>query len=321
MDEINKGLDMSGNAEQIIQVPIEDLHEFRGHTFRVQDDEAMKSLMESVKERGFITPLLAFTNEDGEPELISGHRRLCVARKLGLTMVPVIMKRVDRDGATVLMGISNFLHREKVLPSERAFTYKAMIQALRKKGNALVEDKEKDERTRDFLSKQLGIGSTQMFRYIRLTELIPDALNLVDQRKLHMRTAVELSYLEHEYQECIYEAYSEEGILPSAELVREMRGLQDKGDLTAERIRQLLAEQKGYQKVEDYKLVFHSQILCAFLKDCHSVSEREMRILRGLKLLEQQEKEWEAQYQEEQRAKWEEYRKRHLEGGGDTYGG
>ena len=117
--------------ETIEQIPVEDLHVFRNHTFQVKDDEAMKTLKESVKERGIVLPLLAFNNEDGEPELISGHRRLWVARELGLETVPVIMKRVDRSEATLLMGITNFMNRQKVLPSERGFTYAAMLKALK----------------------------------------------------------------------------------------------------------------------------------------------------------------------------------------------
>ena len=107
--------------ETIEQIPVEDLYVFRNHTFQVKDDEAMKALMESISERGIVLPLLAFTNEDGEPELISGHRRLWVARELGLENVPVIMKRIERPEATLMMGISNFLNREKVLPSPQLF--------------------------------------------------------------------------------------------------------------------------------------------------------------------------------------------------------
>ena len=183
--------------ETIEQIPVEDLHVFRNHTFQVKDDEAMKALMESIKERGIVLPLLAFTNEDGEPELISGHRRLWVARELRLETVPVIMKKVDRPEATLLMGISNFMNRQKVLPSERGFTYAAMLKALK-------ADKNRENGTaRDLLAKRLGEDARQISRFIRLTELIPDLLKLVDAGKLGLRPASELSYLSADTQAVI----------------------------------------------------------------------------------------------------------------------
>ena len=134
--------------ETIEQIPVGDLHVFRNHTFQVKDDEAMKALMESIRDKGIVLPLLAFTNEDGEPELISGHRRLWVARELRLETVPVIMKKVDRSEATFLMGISNFMNRQKVLPSERGFTYAAMLKALK-------ADKNRENGT----ARDLGVDS------------------------------------------------------------------------------------------------------------------------------------------------------------------
>ena len=301
--------------EAIEQIPVEDLHVFRNHTFQVKDDEAMKALMESIRERGIVLPLLAFTNEDGEPELISGHRRLWVARELRLETVPVIMKRVDRPEATILMGISNFMNRQKVLPSERGFTYAAMLKALK-------EDKNRDNGiVRDLLAKRLGVDARQISRFIRLTELIPDLLKIVDAGKLGLRPAVELSYLSADTQAVIYQLYMETGTKPGLQSLKEMREIEEERDLDADEIRRLLAEQDGSKKAEEYKLVFYSPVLSAILKNCHSISEREDRIIRGLKLLEEQEKEWRAKREEEQRIRIEEIRKQNQEGGGDTYGG
>ena len=194
--------------ETIEQIPVEDLHVFRNHTFQVKDDEAMKALMESIRDKGIVLPLLAFTNEDGEPELISGHRRLWVARELRLETVPVIMKRVDRPEATLLMGISNFMNRQKVLPSERGFTYAAMLKALK-------ADKNRENGTaRDLLAKRLGEDARQISRFIRLTELIPDLLKLVDAGKLGLRPASELSYLSADTQAAIFQIYTETGTTP-----------------------------------------------------------------------------------------------------------
>ena len=301
--------------ETIEQIPVEDLHVFRNHTFQVKDDEAMKALMESIRNKGIVLPLLAFTNEDGEPELISGHRRLWVARELRLETVPVIMKKVDRSEATLLMGISNFMNRQKVLPSERGFTYAAMLKALK-------ADKNRENGTaRDLLAKRLGEDARQISRFIRLTELIPDLLKLVDAGKLGLRPASELSYLSADTQAVIFQIYTETGIKPEMMSIKQMREIEEERDLDAEEIRRLLAEQDGSKKAEEYKMVFYSPVLCAILKNCHSISEREDRIIRGLKLLEEQDKERRAKREEEQRKRIEEIRKQNQEGGGDTYGG
>ncbi len=301
--------------ETIEQIPVEDLHVFRNHTFQVKDDEAMKALMESIRDKGIVLPLLAFTNEDGEPELISGHRRLWVARELRLETVPVIMKKVDRSEATLLMGISNFMNRQKVLPSERGFTYAAMLKALK-------ADKNRENGTaRDLLAKRLGEDARQISRFIRLTELIPDLLKLVDSGKLGLRPASELSYLSADTQAVIFQIYMETGTKPEMMSIKRMREIEEERDLDADEIRRLLAEQDGSKKAEEYKLVFYSPVLSAILKNCHSISEREDRIIRGLKLLEEQEKEWRAKREEEQRIRIEEIRKQNKEGGGDTYGG
>lgn len=301
--------------ETIEQIPVGDLHVFRNHTFQVKDDEAMKALMESIRDKGIVLPLLAFTNEDGEPELISGHRRLWVARELRLETVPVIMKKVDRSEATFLMGISNFMNRQKVLPSERGFTYAAMLKALK-------ADKNRENGTaRDLLAKRLGEDARQISRFIRLTELIPDLLKLVDAGKLGLRPASELSYLSADTQAVIFQIYTETGTKPEMMSIKQMREIEEERDLDAEEIRRLLAEQDGSKKAEEYKMVFYSPVLCAILKNCHSISEREDRIIRGLKLLEEQEKEWRAKREEEQRIRIEEIRKQNQEGGGDTYGG
>ena len=301
--------------ETIEQIPVGDLHVFRNHTFQVKDDEAMKALMESIRNKGIVLPLLAFTNEDGEPELISGHRRLWVARELRLETVPVIMKKVDRSEATLLMGISNFMNRQKVLPSERGFTYAAMLKALK-------ADKNRENGTaRELLAKRLGEDARQISRFIRLTELIPDLLKLVDAGKLGLRPASELSYLSADTQAAIFQIYTETGTKPEMMSIKQMREIEEERDLDAEEIRRLLAEQDGSKKAEEYKMVFYSPVLCAILKNCHSISEREDRIIRGLKLLEEQEKEWRAKREEEQRIRIEEIRKQNQEGGGDTYGG
>ncbi len=301
--------------EQIVQMDIEELREFRDHTFQVRDDDAMKKLVESVKESGILTPILVFRNEDGDMEVIAGHRRIRAARLAGLSTVPVIQKRISREDATILMGDTNFTRREKILPSEKAFTYKAMLASIRKKtGQETVES------FRNVLAKHVGESSTQVQRYLRLTELIPELIQLVDLGKLGMQPAVELSYLDRESQEEIWAIYRDEGKKPSLAVAKEFHRLMDVDQLTVERIRELLVGQEGTGKAEEYKLVFHSPQLYAVLGKCSSVTERVNRILRGLMLLEKQENAIEEEYKAEQKKELDRIQGLVKErGGGDTY--
>ena len=306
MGEIFTRLTTENNEgkEEIIRVEIDDLHDFRRHPFHVREDEEMKKLTESIRECGILTPILVFTNEDGEPEIISGHRRVCAARKLGFATVPAIMKKVTRDEATYLMGVSNFTSRETILPSERAFAYKAMMEAIRKQERTPAT-REKEERTRTILSKQVGVASSQIQRFLRLAELSPELLSLVDEKKLSLRPAVELSYLKKEAQKCIFELYREEGIVPTAAQIRAMRGLQEKMQLTPAEIRKLLAGEGDDITEAPYMLAIHSRKLREMLRKDHSIMKRENRMLWGLQMVEEKEKKWRDEYEEEQRWKCE----------------
>lgn len=306
MGEIFTRLTTENNEgkEEIIRVEIDDLHDFRRHPFHVREDEEMKKLTESIRECGILTPILVFTNEDGEPEIISGHRRVCAARKLGFATVPAIMKKVTRDEATYLMGVSNFTSRETILPSERAFAYKAMMEAIRKQERTPAT-REKEERTRTILSKQVGVASSQIQRFLRLTKLSPELLSLVDEKKLSLRPAVELSYLKKEAQKCIFELYREEGIVPTAAQIRAMRGLQEKMQLTPAEIRKLLAGEGDDITEAPYMLAIHSRKLREMLRKDHSIMKRENRMLWGLQMVEEKEKKWRDEYEEEQRWKCE----------------
>ena len=306
-------------TEKVMLIPLEDIHDFRKHTFQVRDDEEMNKLLESVRESGIITPVLVFRNEDGEFEMISGHRRYAVAKKLGISEIPAIVKHVLREDAILLMGDSNFTCRGKILPSEKAFTYKAMLGAIQKKIER-GEEKTGIEHSRDALAEHVGESSTQVYRYIRLTELIPGILQLVDSGKLGFQPAVEVSYLDEDAQNELLKELQETGMKLSLDIAKRFRELAD-DDLDAQKIRELLAEQEKSKKADEYKMVFRSRTLCEILSNCHSIKERENRIVRGLRLLAKQEQEWEAEYEEEQRKKCEEARRKLLEGGGDTYGG
>jgi ParB family chromosome partitioning protein len=305
MGEIITGLTAgdSKGKEEIIHVEIGELHEFRGHTFQVRDDEEMKILTESIRECGIMSPILAFNNEDGEPEIISGHRRVYAARRLGILTVPVIIKKVTREEATFLMGVSNFTNRETILPSEKAFTFKAMMEAIQAKGRSTGEEHEKEERTRTILSKQTGVGSSQIQRLLRLTELIKELLDLVDRKELALRPAVELSYLDKDVQKRIYEIGRNEGAFPTTAVIREMRSLQEQGRLTEAEVKQTLSGQGEKGRVAPDMLAIHSRCLYALLKSIPSVLRREDRMLRGLQMVEEQEQKWRAEYEAEQKTK------------------
>ncbi|MBQ9871005.1 MAG: ParB N-terminal domain-containing protein [Eubacterium sp.] len=310
------------DIDQIRMMEVDELHELRNHTFHVRNDEPMKKLTESVKAIGIMNPLLAFINEDGEPELISGHRRLTVAKKLGLSEVPVVILHISREDATLLMGDSNLCCRDRILPSERAMTYKAMLKSIRNKTERGDLSGSVDS-CRDLLAERLGESSSGIWRMIRITELIPELLELVDLGKLKIQTAVVLSYLDSESQTAVFSVYQETGKLPSASEAKELRKMMEDDKLTVEGIRALLAEQKGIRKADEYKLVFHSQALYSILGKCSSVTEQVNRVLRGLLLLEKQEKEMEAEYAAEQKSKLERIQnlkgRDMVEGGGDTY--
>ena len=193
--------------ERVQKIPISELVPFKDHPFKVVDDEAMLRTMESIAQYGVLTPLIARPLEDGTYEIISGHRRVHAAQAAGLTEVPVIVRDMDDDAATVLMVDSN-LQRENILPSERAFAYKMKLEAMKRQGERtdLQEQATSTQvgrklETAEMVGKEVGDSRNQVRRYIRLTYLIPEFLDLVDEKKISFNPAVELSYLKPTEQE------------------------------------------------------------------------------------------------------------------------
>ena len=295
MDEQNSGtqrfsaqsFESAEGGEQIKRVPPDQVRAFQGHTFQVRDDPGMKKLLESVKTHGILEPALAFYNEDGELELISGHRRQRVAQELGLEVMPVLIRDVSREEATVLMGETNLMQREKILPSEKAFTYKAMLEAIRKMPGQAGEatNGEEKERSRDILAKRIGESASQIVRYVRLTRLIPELLSLVDAGKIRIRPALELTYLPESYQQAVYEHCRSMGVMPLQEQAHRLREMYEEKQLTAKDVREIFEESKSEEAVKEQRLVFQSEILLSMLSGCGSIAEREERIILGLKLL------------------------------------
>ena len=197
--------------EQRTEMPLSDLHPFEGHPFKVLDDELMEQTVESIKQIGVVSPLIVRPDPEGGFEILSGHRRLHAAQLAGLETVPVIVKEMDDDAAIIFMVDSN-LQRENILPSERAFSYKMKLEAMKHQGergdltSGQVGQKSVGTVSRDIVAEQAGDSSRNVQRFIRLTNLIPEILDMVDEKKIAFNPAVELSYLKPSEQKEFLEA-------------------------------------------------------------------------------------------------------------------
>ena len=224
------------------------LHPFEGHPYRVDDDEDMAALVESIREQGILSPLLVrpLDGKEDEYEVISGHRRLFAAERLGMKHVPVMIEFIDRDAAAIEMVDSN-LHREKILPSERAFAFKIKNDALKHQGKtALVQVAPKH--SAEQIAEETGISKDMVKRYIRLTYLIPELLALVDKGKIALMPAVELSYLPDERQRELMTTIESEDCTPSFSQAKRMKQMHMDGELDMDAIFGVMTEQKANQK-------------------------------------------------------------------------
>lgn len=235
---------------KVTELPITALRSFEGHPYKVVDNEEMESLVESIYTQGILTPITVRPLDNGEYEVISGHRRLFACQKLGINSIPAIVKELSREEAIVAMVDAN-LHRDHVLPSEKAFAYKMKLDAIKRQG----------ERT-DLTSAQLGQRLTsvekiaaesdesksQVQRYISLTRLIPELLQMVDDGKIALTPAVELSKLHHLTQKLIYEICDMDDLTPSYSQTVRMRKLADEGALGEDAIREIMSEEKANQR-------------------------------------------------------------------------
>lgn len=203
------------NEESAMDIEIAKIHSFKSHPFKVLDDERMQELVESVKEHGILTPVLLRPCGVDEYEMISGHRRMHAAQLAGFTTVPSIIREMDDDAAVVFMVDSN-IQREELLPSEKAFAFKMKMDAMRRQGerNDLKSTSNQNDwrlETADIISEQVGTSKAQVRRYVRLTELIPELLDLVDQKRLQFTVAVDISYIDKEIQKWLYEYIRDNG--------------------------------------------------------------------------------------------------------------
>lgn len=239
------------NSKQIMDIPIAQIRDFPDHPYKVRDDESMTELVESVKTRGLIQPVLVRPVEDGMYEMVSGHRRKRAFELAGIEKIPARVQELTRDEAILSMVDSN-LQRDEILPSEKAFAYKMRLEAMKRQGQrtdlSSVPLAQKSKTSREILGEQVGESQDQIRRYIRLTNLIPEMLDLVDEKQIAMRPAVEISYLTPEEQKCLVEAISYEDCTPSHAQTLRMRRFSEQGKLTNEAIEAIMSEDKPNQK-------------------------------------------------------------------------
>ena len=205
------------NEESAMEIEIDKIKPFAGHPFKVIDDEKMQDLIESISESGVLTPVLIRPDQNDGYEMISGHRRMHAAQKAGLITIPAIVREMTDDEAVIAMVDAN-IQREELLPSEKAFAYKMKMEAMKRQGARIdlacaQNDHKLEKKSREILGEQIGISSAQIQRYIRLTELIPDLLELVDKKRLNFTIAVDISYIPKDVQEWIYEYICDNGFI------------------------------------------------------------------------------------------------------------
>ena len=244
--------------EKVVTLNPADISDFPNHPFKVKQDEAMAEMVDSVKLYGVLAPALVRPKADGGYEMVAGHRRKCAAMLAGITEMPCIIRNLTDDEATIIMVDSN-LQRETILPSEKAFAYKMKLEAMKRQGqrsdltSAPLEPKLKVSRSNEELAASSPDSRSQIQRYIRLTELIPPVLDMVDSSKIAFRPAVELSYLSKEQQQSLYDTMECEDCTPSLAQAIKMKEFSRDGKLTEEVILSIMQEEKPNQR-EQFKM-------------------------------------------------------------------
>ena len=273
--------------ERVQNISISELVPFKDHPFKVVDDEAMLRTTESIAQYGVLTPLIARPLEDGGYEIISGHRRAHAAEMAGLTEVPVLVRQMDDDAATVLMVDSN-LQRENILPSERAYAYKMKMEAMKRQAGRPSKENPRqvvgNYETADLIGQESGESGRQVQRYIRLTNLIPELLEMVDQKQISFNPAVELSYLAPEEQEIFMQAMDEVQASPSLTQAQRLKKLAQEGDFTMDAAREIMNEVK---KGDLERVTFRNEQLRKYFPRSYTTQQMQDTII---KLLDQWQK-------------------------------
>ena len=267
--------------EQVQQIPIDELHPFTNHPFKVLDDEAMTRTVESIAQYGVLAPLIARPRPEGGYEIISGHRRQYAAKLAGLDTLPVIVRQMSDDAAVILMVDSN-LQREHILPSERAFAYKMKLEALKNQGarSDLTSPQVAAKfRSDDAVAKDQGISGDTVRRYIRLTNLIPELLDMVDEKKISFNPAVELSYLDESQQRNFLEAMDGTQNAPSVSQAQQLKKMAQCGEFTYEKAFDILGQEK---KSEQDTVTIKNDILRKYFPRSYTPRQMEEKIIQLL---------------------------------------
>ena len=272
--------------ERIQDIPLAQLHTFKNHPFKVKDDEAMMDTAESIRQHGVLVPAIARPEPEGGYEIVAGHRRHRASELAGMETMPVIVRDLDDDEATIIMVDSN-LQRETLLPSERAFAYKMKLDAMKHQGErmdltcAQLGHKSDNRKSRDILAEQVGQSKNQVQRFIRLTELTPSMLDLVDERKIAFNPAYELSFLKTEEQNMLMEAMEYAQATPSLSQAQRLKKFSQEGKLSADVMEAILSEEK---KNEVDKVTLDSGTLRKYFPQSYTPQRMQETII---KLLEQ----------------------------------
>lgn len=261
-------------------ISINKLHEFKDHPYQVLDNDEMNNLIESVQQQGIMTPLIVRPLEGttDEYEIISGHRRFRAAQKAGLTEVPAFIRPVSRDEAAIMVVDSN-LHREHLLPSEKAFAYKLKAEALKHQGQRtdLTSEQLAPKLSTELIAEQEGTSKDTVKRYIRLTKLIPDILKMVDEQRIAFSVGVELSYLTENEQQDLFEAIELEDKTPSLSQAIQMKKLSQAGKLDSETISKIISEEKPNQRE---KISFQIEKLTKLFPKSYTLRDIERKIIK-----------------------------------------
>ena len=271
--------------EKVQNIPLEELHPFKNHPFKVKDDAAMQDTVDSVREYGVLVPAIARPDPSGGYELIAGHRRHHASELAGKETMPVIIRDLDDDAATIIMVDSN-LQREELLPSERAFAYKMKLDAMKRQaGRPMKENRDQvghnfsGKRTVELIAENAPDSRNQIQRYIRLTELIPELLDMVDERKIAFNPAVELSYLKKEEQTLLLEAMDSEQATPSLSQAQRLKKFSQQKMLSLDVMRAVMSEEK---KTDLDRVTLKNETLRRYFPKSYTPKQMEDTIIKLL---------------------------------------
>ena len=287
---------VDASREKVVEIPLSELHPFKDHPFKVKDDEAMMETADSIRQYGVLVPAIVRPDADGGYELVAGHRRHHASELAGKETLPCIVRDLDDDAATIIMVDSN-LQRESLLPSERAFAYKMKLEAMKRqagrpsKENCSQLGNDFGKKSSEVLAEQVGQSKNQIFRYIRLTELIPELLDMVDEKKIAFNPAYELSFLKKEEQRDLLDAMDSEQATPSLSQAQRLKKYSQEGHLTLDMMRVIMGEEK---KNDLDKITFTSDTLRKYFPKSYTPARMQETII---KLLEQWQRKRQQQHE------------------------